>query len=105
MSHHFVDLLEDLKSRLARMTALVQQIVDLSIESIFTANAEIAQRAIDSDTRIDEEEVIVEKSAIDLIALYQPTAVDLRLISAIIKANNDFERTKTRPVDPDATGV
>ena len=92
MSHHFVDLLEDLKSRLARMTALVQQIVDLSVESIFSANAEIAQRAIDSDTRIDEEEVVVEKSAIDLIALYQPTAVDLRLISAIIKANNDFER-------------
>src|SRR5947207_12447750 len=92
MSHHFVDLLEDLKSRLARMTALVQQIVDLSVESIFSANAEIAQRAIDSDVRIDEEEVVVEKSAIDLIALYQPTAVDLRLISAIIKANNDFER-------------
>jgi phosphate transport system protein len=92
MSHHFVDLLEELKSRLARMTALVQQVVEQSIDSIFTADALLAQCVIDSDNRIDEEEVEVEKSAIDLLALYQPAAVDLRLISAIVKANNDFER-------------
>lgn len=92
MSHHFVDLLEDLKSRLARMTALVQQIVDQSIVAVFSADASMAQRAIDSDARIDEEEVRVEKSAIDLLALYQPAAVDLRLITTVIKANSDFER-------------
>ncbi len=92
MSHHFVDLLEELKSRLARMTALVQQIVEQSIDAIFTTDALAAQRVIDSDNRVDDEEVQVEKSAIDLLALYQPTAIDLRLISAIIKANNDFER-------------
>jgi phosphate transport system protein len=92
MSHHFVDLLEELKSRLARMTALVQQVVGQSIDSIFTADGLLAQRVIDSDNRIDEEEVEVERTAIDLLALYQPAAVDLRLISAIVKANNDFER-------------
>src|SRR4051812_46133533 len=92
MSHHFVDLLEELKTRLARMTALVQQIVEVSIDAVFTADAATAQRAIDSDARIDEEEVRVEKSAIDLLALYQPTAVDLRLISSVIKVNSDFER-------------
>ena len=92
MSHHFVDLLEELKSRLARMTALVQQIVEQSVESVFNADAIIAQRAIDSDVRIDEEEVRVEKSAIDLLALYQPAAVDLRMITTVIKVNSDFER-------------
>ena len=92
MSHHFVDLLEDLRSRLARMTALVQQLVEQSIDSVFTADAELAQNVIDSDVRVDDEEVLVEKTAIDLLALYQPAAIDLRLISAIIKANNDFER-------------
>jgi len=45
MSHHFVDLLEELKSRLARMTALVQQIVEQSVESVFNADAIIAQLA------------------------------------------------------------
>jgi len=92
MSHHFVDLLEELKSRLARMTALVQQIVDQSIDAMMSADSSLAQKAIDSDTRIDEEEVRVEKGAIDLLALYQPAAVDLRLITTVIKVNSDFER-------------
>src|SRR5438094_9519764 len=83
MSHHFVDLLEELKSRLARMTAMVQQIVDVSVEAMLSADSTLAQRAIDSDVRIDEEEVRVEKSAIDLLALYQPAAVDLRLITMV----------------------
>src|SRR6476646_10967956 len=92
MSHHFVDLIEELRSRLARMTALVQQVVDQSIEAMLSANSELAQRVIDTDARIDEEEIRVETSAIDLLALYQPTAVDLRLITTVIKVNNDFER-------------
>src|SRR4030095_4159663 len=58
----------------------------------FIADADLAQKVIDSDARIDDEEVLVEKTAIDLLALYQPAAIDLRLISAIVKANNDFER-------------
>jgi phosphate transport system protein len=41
---------------------------------------------------VDEEEVKVEKSAIDLLALQQPAAVDLRTVTTIIKVNADFER-------------
>jgi phosphate transport system protein len=92
MSHHFIDLLEELKSRLARMTAMVQQSVEQAVEAIFTLDAELMQEVIDGDTKIDEEEVKVEKSAIDLLALYQPAASDLRLVTTIIKVNSDFER-------------
>lgn len=92
MSHHFVDLLEDLRSRLARMTAMVQQSVEQSIEAVFTLDPQLTQRVIDGDTRIDEEEVQVEKQAIDLLALHQPAATDLRMITTIIKVNGDFER-------------
>jgi len=92
MSHHFIDLLEELKTRLARMTAMVQQSVEQAVEAIFTLDAELMQEVIDGDTKIDEEEVKVEKNAIDLLALYQPAAGDLRLITTIIKVNSDFER-------------
>ena len=92
MSHHFIDLLDELRGRLARMTALVQQSVEQSIESVFTLDPRLMQQVIDGDTRIDEEEVKVEKAAIDLLALYQPAASDLRLITTIIKVNGDFER-------------
>ena len=92
MSHHFIDQLEDLKSRLARMTAMVQLCVEQAVEAVFETNATVAQKVIDGDANIDAEEVKVEKAAIDLLALHQPAAGDLRLITTIIKANGDFER-------------
>ena len=92
MSHHFVDRLEELRSRAGRMTALVQQAVEQAGEAVFSADAHLAREVIQGDFLIDEEEVKVEKGAIDLLALYQPAASDLRLITTIIKVNLDFER-------------
>jgi phosphate transport system protein len=92
MSHHFLDVLDDLKSRLARMTAMVQQSVEMSVEAVFTLDPALMEQVINGDAKIDEEEVKVEKAAIDLLALYQPAASDLRLITTIIKVNGDFER-------------
>jgi phosphate transport system protein len=92
MSHRFTEQLEELKSRLSRMGALVQQSVERSIEALLALDTKLAQQVIDADQKIDEEEVQVEKGAIDLLALHQPAAGDLRLITTIIKANSDFER-------------
>ena len=88
----FTDLLDSLRGRVARMTALVQQIVDQSVESIVHLDTNLARQAVELDNRIDEEEVHIEKQAIDLLARYQPAAGDLRLITTIIKVNGDFER-------------
>ena len=92
MSHHLDDLLESLRMQVARMTALVLQVVEQACEAVFTANSKLAQETINLDQRIDDEEVRVEKSAIDLLALQQPAAVDLRTVTTIIKVNADFER-------------
>src|SRR5215469_16433778 len=92
MSHHLNDLLENLRSQVARMTTLVIQLVEQACEAVFTVDGKLAQETITLDHRIDEEEVRVEKSAIDLLALQQPAAVDLRTVTTIIKVNADFER-------------
>lgn len=92
MSHPFVDRLEDLRNRLARMTALVQQAVERAVQAVLEGDASLARQVIDGDARIDELEVQIEKQAIDLLALYQPAAGDLRLITVVIKVNSDFER-------------
>jgi phosphate transport system protein len=92
MSHRFNDLLDELKSRLSRMGALVQQSVEQSVEALVALDAKLAQQVIEADAKIDDEEVKIEKGAIDLLALHQPAAGDLRLITTIIKANSDFER-------------
>lgn len=92
MSRHLQDLLSELKSRLARNSATVQQLVERAVEAILSSDVQLAQQAIDADTRVDEEEVRIEQAAIDLLALHQPAAGDLRFITSVIKVNNDLER-------------
>ena len=92
MSVHLNQLLDELKSRVARMSTLVYQIVETAVEALLQADSRLAEAAISQDNRIDAEEVAVEKSCIDLLALHQPAAGDLRLVTTIIKVNSDFER-------------
>lgn len=92
MSHHFRDLLDDLKQRVARMTCHVQQIVEQSVDAVLRGDVRLSQEVIRSDEAIDDEEVEVEQAAVDLLALHQPAASDLRLVTTIIKVNSDFER-------------
>jgi phosphate transport system protein len=92
MSHHLSDLLDGLREQVARMSTLVLQVVEQACDAVFNADGKLAQETIALDARIDEEEVKVEKSAIDVLALQQPAAVDLRTVTTIIKVNSDFER-------------
>lgn len=92
MGFHFLDRLEHLKGHIARMTAMVQAAVEQSVDAVYSLDQNLMQQVIAGDARIDEEEVKVEQEAIALLALHQPTACDLRLITTIIKVNADFER-------------
>jgi len=92
MTTHFVNLLEELRRRAARMASLVEDMVQEACESVIDANASLAGRVIRRDTDVDTEEVAVESEVIRLMALYQPVGSDLRLLCAILKINNDLER-------------
>jgi phosphate transport system protein len=92
MSRQFTDQLNDLKDKVARMSVLVQAAVEQSVEAVQQLDVHLAKAMMQGDTRIDQDEVKIEQAAISLLALHQPTAVDLRLITTIIKVNADLER-------------
>jgi phosphate transport system protein len=92
MAQHFAQLLDELRARVARMTSNVQRVVELATESLVNRDIATAQKAIEADKTVDADEVLVEKQAINLLALYQPAAHDLRFITSVIKVNADFER-------------
>jgi phosphate transport system protein len=92
MTTHFVNLLEELRRRAARMASLVEDMVQEACESVKDANEALAGRVIRRDNDVDSEEVAVESEVIRLMALYQPVGSDLRLLCAILKINNDLER-------------
>ncbi|NIQ02527.1 MAG: phosphate transport system regulatory protein PhoU, partial [Nitrospinaceae bacterium] len=67
----------------------VEESVKRAVRSLAQRNSALALKVIDSDIDIDQKEVDVEEECLKILALHQPVAIDLRLIVAILKINND----------------
>lgn len=99
MAKHFDRELEKLKKKILSLGALVEERVYLAIKAIESRDSDLAKRIIRSDHEIDETEVEVEEECLKVLALYQPVAIDLRFIVAVIKINNDLERIGDQAVN------
>ena len=92
MAKHLQRELGRLKKRILSLGALVEERVRMALRSIESRDADLAEKIIKKDYEIDETEVEVEEECLKILALYQPVAVDLRFLIAVIKINNDLER-------------
>jgi phosphate transport system protein len=92
MERHFQRELESLKTSLIKMGSVVEENIALAIRSVMENNQELALKVIESDTRVDALEIEIDNAIVDLLALQQPVASDLRFILAALKINNDLER-------------
>ncbi|MGH7678123.1 MAG: phosphate signaling complex protein PhoU [Gemmatimonadaceae bacterium] len=96
---HFHDQLDELKQRLLRMSERAESLVDLAVEALLTRDSEKADAVIVGDRDIDELEIEIEGMAVELLALQQPMARDLRFIISAIKASSDLERVGDHAVN------
>jgi phosphate transport system protein len=92
MKEHFSEQLEDLRRNLILMGGEVERQIQRSIEALTEVDAEKAAAVIAADAEIDRMEMVVEDQAVQLLALQQPVASDLRFLIAVLKINNDLER-------------
>ncbi len=92
MERHFQKELESLKTSLVKMGSVVEENIEMAIRSVMEKNPELALTVIETDTRVDALEIEIDNAIIDLLALQQPVASDLRFILAALKINNDLER-------------
>ncbi len=88
----FHEQLEELQQDILKMGTMVEQAIYNSVKSLKARDESLAQQVIDSDDAIDEFMIRIEDSCVKLLALQQPMASDLRVISAVTKINNDLER-------------
>ncbi|WP_417910512.1 phosphate signaling complex protein PhoU [Candidatus Electronema sp. PJ] len=91
--------IQKIKKRLLAIGAIVEEQVNLAIKSIVNRDKDLAQKVIDGDVAIDLMEVDLEEECLKVLALHQPMAVDLRMIIAVLKINNDLERIGDLAVD------
>lgn len=89
---HFEQELEELNAKLLEMSALVESAVYRSVQGVVEKNAELAEQVIRNEARVNQLEIEIDDLAISILALQAPLAVDLRLVTAAIKINNDLER-------------
>ncbi len=92
MERHFERDLEELKQRLLWMGGLAERAVHQSVHAVLDANEALAQRVLDEENAINELQIEIDDRVVQLLALYQLMAVDLRFVLAVSRINNDLER-------------
>lgn len=92
MQRHFVQEIDGLKNNLIRMGSFAEQAIADSIRALLERDTEVARRVIEQDKQVDLFEILNDEAVVDLLALQQPVASDLRFILAASKINNDLER-------------
>jgi phosphate transport system protein len=91
MDRHLDDELQKLKENILKMAALSEKAIHDSFEALKGINKDLAQSVIDRDEQIDEMEINNEEHAIELLALFQPMAKDLRFIVTAMHINAELE--------------
>ncbi len=87
------DRIAGLKQQLFTMAGIVEEMIGNSVKALMAKDAALAEQVIGPDEdRVNRLEIENEDAAINLMALYQPEASNLRTIAMIIKINNDLER-------------
>jgi len=113
---HFHDELSHVKVRLLTMSGEAEAALGLAVDALLDRDDEKARRVIAGDRVIDSMEVEIEEQCINLLALQQPMARDLRMLTSALKIANDLERvgdhavniaqsaerlTQARPITPE----
>ena len=99
MATIFEKELTDLKGTVLKLGSMVEKAISDSIKSLVERNSKLAADVIDKDTEVNALDVEIDEECIRLIALRQPRAGDLRLITTAMKITTDLERIGDLAVD------
>ncbi len=89
---HFHEELDTLQERLLEMAGLVERLLQKAAAAAVARDPSVADEIGAADDRVDELELEIDERVVELLALQQPMASDLRRIIAISKLANDLER-------------
>ena len=92
MSKQTREDLTELTKQILHIGGLVEKAVDKSLVALLDRDAKLAREVIEGDSVVDNLENEVEEMCLDILALRQPVARDLRFITGIMKINSDLER-------------
>jgi phosphate transport system protein len=92
MPKHLQRQIDQLKQKILFVGSMVESAIANAVSALVERDENLAAKVLEEDAEIDRMEVDVEEDCLKILALYQPVAVDLRFVVAVLKINNDLER-------------
>ncbi len=99
MRTRFHQGLDELKEKLLRMGGMAESAVDRAVRAYVERDPALANLVLSDEAAINNMEREIDELALDLLAMQQPMAVDLRFITAVMKINADLERVGDQAVN------
>jgi phosphate transport system protein len=102
---HFHERLDELQARLLEMAGEAEDLLGRAVEALVARDPSGLEQVLDGDAVVDALELDVDERALELLALQQPMARDLRQIVASLKIANDLERVGDHAVKIAGSGL
>lgn len=99
MKKHYSEQLAGLREQVLRMGGLVEQMTRRVVHALVERKAGLLAEVRAMESRVNQLHIEVDEACLELIALRQPAAVDLRFIAAAMKINTDMERIGDQAVN------
>jgi len=92
MDRYFDEELNNLKQKLLNMCSFVEKMIEEAIEALKKRETSFIDKVFEKEEKVNLSQIEIDSKALELIALRQPAASDLRFIISVIKMNSDLER-------------
>ncbi|MBI5342947.1 MAG: phosphate signaling complex protein PhoU [Deltaproteobacteria bacterium] len=92
MKKHYREELGNLRETVLRMGGLVEQMTHRAIQALVERKIEMLPEVTAMEAQVNQLHIDIDEICLEMIALRQPTAADLRFIAAAMKINTDMER-------------
>ena len=99
MERHFEIDLSELKERLLWMGSLAERAVHQAVHAVLEAKEPLAEAVLKEESAVNELQMEIDDRVMQLLALHQLMATDLRFVLAVARINNDLERIADQAVN------
>ncbi|MGI9065600.1 MAG: phosphate signaling complex protein PhoU [Pyrinomonadaceae bacterium] len=89
---HLDDELDSLRDKVLLLGGEAEAALESAMRALTERDSELAQKVLEDDDRVDRLEVEIDRQCIDIIALRQPAARDLRFVISVAKMAPVLER-------------
>jgi phosphate transport system protein len=90
---HLEEELSSLKTEITEMWLMVISQLHKTKEALIQFDKDLAREVVATEKRVNAQELKIDRECENIIALFNPVAVDLRTVLAILKINNNLERS------------